>query len=181
MVSAARHGRGQLQGAALQSRDRGLARWLPGLRPLLLGVRLLPRPGQVTWSHVSRVTHVTRAAGGARASSGTARARVTGRRCRSRCSRWSTSRPWPADPPPGTASCSADSRGDTFIVMLEGETWIYCHYCLYYCVCVLLTPAAACPGSRWGSWWVWCPGCTRRSSPRWRGCPCDTGHVTRDT
>ena len=20
--------------------------------------------------------------------------------------------------------------------MLEGETWIYCHDCLYYCVCV---------------------------------------------
>ena len=46
-----RHGRGQLQGAALQSGDRGLARGLPGPRPLLLGVRILPRPGQVTWSH----------------------------------------------------------------------------------------------------------------------------------
>ena len=43
-----RHGRGQLQGAALQSGDRGLARGLPGPRPLLLGVRILPRPGQVT-------------------------------------------------------------------------------------------------------------------------------------
>ena len=54
-----RHGRGQLQGAALQSGDRGLARGLPGPRPLLLGVRILPRPGQVTWSHV--ITRDTRA------------------------------------------------------------------------------------------------------------------------
>ena len=57
-----RHGRGQLQGAALQSGDRGLARGLPGLRPLLLGVRILPRPGQVTWTHVTtRDTRDTRA------------------------------------------------------------------------------------------------------------------------